>query len=151
MPTTYRADRVRAVFCLALGGLLAAAGASGLAATDARAPAGFSCLLAAMTLGVGGCILMTRVTVSGSGVEKRAPLDGSFRACWDEVESWWVERGGADRDTLPHARFRLRGRWEAGVVHAADVSRPGFDAFLAEVRAHAGDRETANPAPQMAK
>ena len=93
MPTTYRADRVRAVFCLVLGGLFAASGASGIAATDARAPAGFSCLFAAMTLGVGACILMTRVTVSGSGLQKRAPLDGSFRACWDEVESWWVDRG----------------------------------------------------------
>ena len=148
MPTTYRADRVRAVFCLVLGGLFAAAGARGIAATDARAPAGFSCLLAAMTVGVGACILMTRVTVSGSGLQKRAPLDGSFRACWDEVESWGVDRGGADRDTLPHARFRLRGRWRAGVVHAADVSRPGFDAFLAEVRAHVGARETPTPAPQ---
>jgi hypothetical protein len=151
MPTIYRADRIRAVFCLVLGGLFAASGANGIATIDARAPSVFSCLLAAMTLGVGVCILLTRVAVNGSGLVKRAPLAGSFRACWDEVEFWWVDQGSPDRDTLPHACFRLRGHWQSAVVHAADVSLPGFDAFLAEVRAHIGDRETSNPALQLTK
>ena len=142
MPTIYRADRVRAVFCLVLGSLFAASGGHGLAAGGPREPSVFACVLAAMTLGVAVCILLTRVAVNGSGLEKRGPLADGFRASWDEVESWWVDPGSPDGDTLPHACFRLRGQWKSAVVYAADVSRPGFDRFLEYVRAHLADRET---------
>jgi hypothetical protein len=51
---------------------------------------------------------------------------------------------------LSHADDLARHAVDVLLAHGA-ASRPGFDAFLAEVRAHVGDRETPNPAPQMTK
>jgi hypothetical protein len=147
MQMIYRADRVRAVFCIVLGGLFAASGAQAIALIGFRSEVILTCVLAAATLGVAVCILLTRVAVDDSGLDRRAPLAGGFRVSWDQVESWWVHRGNVRRDTLPQACFRLWGQRSNLVVHAADVSRPGFDTFLADVRARLGDRETADPDP----
>jgi hypothetical protein len=38
-----------------------------------------------------------------------------------------------------------RSKKAMSVVYAADVCRPGFDAFLEDVRAHVADRETTQP------
>jgi hypothetical protein len=103
-------------------------------------------LLGGIFIGVGVCILLTRVAIDGSGLAKRAPFAGSFRACWDEIEVCWVHRQRIDPETLPQACFKLRGRRRLGVVYAADACRPGFDAFLEDVRARVADRETAEPA-----
>jgi hypothetical protein len=146
MRTVYRADLVRPFFFLGLGGLIAAAGVNGIAGIGVRWASVFPCLLGGFAIGAGVCILLTRVAVDSRGLDRRAPFEGSFRASWDEVESWWVDWGSTDRDTLPQARFRLRGQRESAVVHAADVARPSFDTFLEDVRARVGDRETAEPA-----
>jgi hypothetical protein len=151
MRTIYRADRVRPAFCMLLGGSCVAAAWTNIAAVEERTALVFTGLLGGIFMGVGVCILLTRVAVDGSGLEKRAPFAGSFRASWDEVESWWVDRGRTDAETLPHACFRLRGRRARGVVYAADVSRPGFDTFLESVRARVGDRETAEPTAPAAR
>src|SRR5262245_34661656 len=145
MRTIYRADRVRPAFCLVLGGSFVAAAWANLAAVDERPALGCIGLLGGIVIAVGVCILLTRVAVDGSGLAKRAPFAGSFRASWDEVESWWVHRRRLDPETLPHACFKLRGRRRRGVVYAADACRPGFDAFLEDVRARVADRETAEP------
>jgi hypothetical protein len=150
MRTTYRADRVRPAFCLVLGGSCVAAAWTNSAAVDERLALVFIGLLGGIFIGVGVCILLTRVTVDGSGLAKRAPFAGSFRASWDEIESWWVDRGCLDPETLPQACFRLRGRRRRGVVYAADACRPGFEAFLEDVRARVADRETAEPAAPAA-
>jgi hypothetical protein len=145
MRTIYRADRVRPVFCLVLGGAFVAAAGDHIAAAGASPGLVFIGLFGGLTIGVGVCILLTRVVLDGSGLEKRAPFAGSFRASWDEIESWWVHRGCVRQETLPQACFRLRGRRRRGVVHAADACRPSFDAFLADVRKRVADRETAEP------
>jgi hypothetical protein len=145
MRTIYRAEPVRALFCLGLGGLFAASSGSMIATVGVSPASIFPGLLAGIIIGVAGCILLTRVAVDGSGLEKRAPFDGSFRASWDEIESWWVHRGCIHQETLPQACFRLRDRRRCGVVQAADAWRPSFDAFLQDVRARVGDRETAEP------
>jgi hypothetical protein len=145
MRTIYRADRVRPAFCLVLGGSFVAAAWTNIAVLDDRAALAFIGVLGGIFIGVGVCILLTRVAVDGSGLAKRAPVAGSFRASWDEIESWWIDRGRLDPETLPQACFRFRGRRRRGVVYAADVCRPGFDAFLEDVRARAADRETPDP------
>jgi hypothetical protein len=144
MRTTYRAGRVRALFFLVVGAAFAASSGRALTGLGMRWELVFFCLLGACAMGAGVCILLTRVVVDGWGLDRRAPFEGSFRVSWDEVESWWVRREGTDDDLLPLAHFRLHGRRENAVVHAADVARPGFDAFLEDVRAHVGDRETAD-------
>jgi hypothetical protein len=145
MRTIYRADRVRPAFCLVLGGYSVASAWTNITAVEERTAAVFVGVLAGVFIGVGVCILLTRVAIDGSGLAKRAPFAGSFRASWDEIECWWVDRGCLDPETLPQACFRLRGRRRRGVVYAADVCRPGFDALLEDVRAHVADRETPEP------
>jgi hypothetical protein len=145
MRTIYRADRVRPLFCLVLGGSFVAAAWTNIATVAERSALVFIGLFGGIVIGVGVCILLTRVAVDGSGLAKRAPFAGSFRASWDEIETWWVDRGCLDPETLPQACFRLRGRRRRGVVYAADACRPGFDAFLEDVRARVADRETAEP------
>ena len=145
MRTIYRADRVRPAFCLVLGGSFVAAAWTNIATVAERSALVFIGLFGGIVIGVGVCILLTRVAVDGSGLAKRAPFAGSFRASWDEIESWWVDRGCLDPETLPQACFRLRGRRRRGVVYAADACRPGFEAFLEDVRARVADRETAEP------
>jgi hypothetical protein len=145
MQTIYRADRVRPAFCLVLGGSFVASAWTNIAAVEERTVLVLGGLLGGIIIGVGVCLLLTRVAVDGSGLARRAPFAGSFRASWDEIESWWVDRGGLDPETLPQACFRLRGRRRRAVVYAADVCRPGFDAFLEDVRARVADRESAEP------
>jgi hypothetical protein len=145
MRTIYRADRVRPAFCLVVGGLSVTSAWFNIATIEEPTALVFIGLLGGIFLGVGLCILPTRVAIDGSGLEKRAPFAGSFRASWDEIECWWVDRGCLDPETLPQACFRLRRRRRRGVVYAADVCRPGFDAFLEDVRAHVVDRETIEP------
>src|SRR5690242_467979 len=140
MRTIYRADRVRPLFCLVLGGSFAAASGSNIAAVGVIPGLVFIGLLGGIFIGVGVCILLTRVVVDGSGLKKRAPFAGSFRASWDEIESWWAHPERIDPETLPHVCFRLRGRRRVGVVYAADACRPSFDTFLEDVRARVADR-----------
>lgn len=147
MPRIYRADRVRPLFCLLLGASLVASSLTNNAAFDGIAGLAFVGLLGGVCIGVGVCLLLTRVAVNGSGLAKRAPFAGSFQVCWGEVEAWWVHRQRVAPEELPHACFRLRGRRRLGIVWAADACRPGFDAFLKDVRARLADRETAEPAP----
>src|SRR5262245_21464471 len=134
MRTIYRADRLRAWFALLLGTSFAASGHA-IAGLGVRVDFVFFCLLGALCIGVSVCILLTRVVLDPSGLHKRAPFDGGFRACWDEIESWTVYPRDADGDSLPHADFRLRDR-RTESVYSVDVSRPGFEAFLNEVRRH---------------
>jgi hypothetical protein len=143
MRIIYRADRVRAFFCVVLGCLTVASASQQIAAGGVHPAWIFLCFFAGIFIGVAVCILLTRVAVDDSGLRKRAPFAGGFRASWDDVESWWVNGGNAD--SLPHACFRFRGRPAYGVVYAADVCRPGFDKFLSGVRQCVGDRETAKP------
>jgi hypothetical protein len=143
--TVYRAERVRAFFFLLLGGSFVASGGHAILGLGVRWPFVLTCLLGAFCIGAAVCILLTRVAVDGRGLHRRAPFDGSFRASWDEVESWWVQRANVRDETLPGACFRLCGQRERVVVYAVDVSRPGFQAFLGDVRARVGDRETADP------
>jgi hypothetical protein len=145
MRTIYRADRVRPAFCLVVGGYSVTSAWFNIEVVEERTALVFVGLLGGIFMGVGVCILLTRVAVDGSGLEKRAPLAGGFRASWDEIECWWVQRRSLDPETLPHACFRLRGRRRRGVVYAADVCCPGFDAFLEDVRAYVADRETTVP------
>jgi hypothetical protein len=145
MRTIYRADRVRPAFCLVVGGYSITSAWFNIAVVEESTALVFVGLLGGIFLGVGVCILLTRVAIDGSGLAKRAPFAGSFRASWDAIECWWVDRGCLDQETLPQVCFRLRGRRRRGVVYAADVCRPGFDAFLEDVRAHVADRETTQP------
>jgi len=144
MRTIYRADRVRAYFSLILGASFVASGGNAIAGLGVRAEFVFFCLLGGIMIGVGVCIFLTRVVIDPSGLHKRAPFDGGFRASWDEIESWSVYLRDTDGDSLPHADFTLHDR-RSGTVHSVDVSRPGFDAFLKDVRAHIGARETPDP------
>jgi hypothetical protein len=146
MRTIYGADRVRPLFCLLLGGSFIVASGTNIAAVGISPALAFIGLFGGIIIGVGVCILLTRVVVDESGLEKRAPFAGGFRACWDEIEVWWVHRQRVDPETLPQACFRLRGRRRIGVVYVADACRPSFDAFLADVRARVADRETPEPA-----
>jgi hypothetical protein len=144
MRTIYRGGRVFALIWLVAGSVFAASGGYAMAADCLRAETVFACLLGGISLGAGVCVLVTRVAVDSSGLQKRSPLGGSFRVSWDEIDSWWVHLGNVDKETLPQACFKLQSRWQSEVVHNSDVGHPGFDAFLMDVRAHVGDRETAD-------
>ncbi len=145
MRTIYRTDCVRPILCLLLGGPFALACGFNIVALGPKRELVFIGLLGAIIVGVGVCILVTRVAIDDSSLEKRAPFAGPFRASWDEIESWWVDPGSTEDETLPQVYFRIRGRRRCEVIHAADVWRPSFHAFLQQVRAHIADRETANP------
>ena len=149
MRTIYRAGRVWALVFLIMGGSFIAPGGHAIAAGGVmKIPVHvfvITFLLGAAGIGAGVCNLLTRVTVDAWGLAKRAPFAGSFRASWGEVESWSVHRGSPGDEGYPQASFRLRGQRKSVVVHADDVSRPRFDAFLEEVRARVGDRETTEP------
>jgi hypothetical protein len=145
MPRIYRADLVRPLLWLLVGGLFVASSVTNIVAGGGSPGLALIGLFGGIFVGAGVCILRTRVAVDGSGLAKRAPFAGSFRASWDEIEAWWVHRQRVDPEMLPQACFRLRGRRRIGVVYAADTWRPNFDAFLEDVRARVADRETAEP------
>jgi hypothetical protein len=136
---------VRPLFCLLLGASFVASSGSNIAVAGASPGLALLGLFGGIVIGVGVCILLTRVAVSASGLAKRAPFAGAFRASWDEVEAWWVHPGPVGHEMLPHACFRLRGRRGVAVVYAADACRPAFDAFLEDVRARVAEREIAEP------
>jgi hypothetical protein len=147
MRTVYRRGRVGACLFLGLGGSFVASAGHAIAGIGLRWEFAFFCLLGACSIGAGVCILLNRVAVDDRGLDRRAPFEGSFRASWDEVESWWVQRESTGDETFPQARFRLCGQRDSAVVSAADVARPGFDTFLQDVRARIPGRETADPTP----
>jgi len=141
MRTIYRADRIRPIFCLLLGGSFVAACGFRIVAVGARPELTFVALLGGVIVSVGVCILLTRVVVDGSSLEKRAPFAGGVRASWDDIDFWWVDQGSIEEETLPQACFRLRGRRRHRMICAADVWHPCFEAFLQQVRAHVANKE----------
>jgi hypothetical protein len=87
--------------------------------------------------------LKTSITVGEHGIRGVPWWWRNIHVNWQEVTSWQVEQ---DMNNARRIGFRIRNRWLRVFVHDSDVSCPGFDAFLEEVRAHLSEQEEAKPA-----
>ena len=120
---------------LAVGFGLIAYGAEGVACC-------FGVVGAAVAL-IGAAHLRTRVEVGPGGVAKRPRLPGGFTIRWVAIESWSVIdlRAEDTDDNFSHRAVRFvvgRRRLE---VREAEVHRPGFEAFVTDLRTWGEGRE----------
>ncbi len=87
-------------------------------------------------------LLTTAVTVGPSGLLKSPWWNSGFAIEWPRVESWSVGRQDAqDAQDAQVVRFRIAGWHREAIVFDSEVGHPGFVAFVASLRAVAGDRE----------
>jgi hypothetical protein len=91
--------------------------------------------------------LRTRVEVGPGGVAKRPWVLGGFAVGWPAVEWWSVVnlRREDAADTFSDRAVRFAVGWRRFEVRESEVHRPGFEPFLADVRAWAGCRERIEP------
>lgn len=91
--------------------------------------------------------LRTRVEVGPDGVSRRPRLVGGFVLRWAAVEWWSVVdlRREDDADTFSDRAVRFAVGWRRFEVRESEVYWPGFEPFLADVRAWAGGRERPEP------
>ena len=84
--------------------------------------------------------LDTVTTVEDQGLRRTPTWWRGMRFKWDDIESWCVVSDAFDKSRK--ARFRIRGKRFPLEVHDVDVFRPGFDAFLADLRGRISSKET---------
>ena len=85
--------------------------------------------------------MATLISVDDQGLRRTPNWWRRMKFTWDQVEGWSVLTDRFDHSRK--ARFRIRGKWFLLEVHDVDVFRPGFDAFLADLRSRISPRETA--------
>ena len=78
---------------------------------------------------------------------KRPWVPGGFAVQWAAVESWSVVdlRAEDADDNFSHRAVRFVVGWRRLEVLESEVHRPGFEAFVADVRAWSGGSEDAEP------
>lgn len=94
-------------------------------------------------------LLTTAVTVGPGGLHKAPRWNWGFAVEWPQVESWSVGRPPAWHEAQHDARvvrFRVAGWHREAIVYDSEVEHPGFEAFVAALRAVAGDREVVDAA-----
>ncbi len=144
-PRVYRPRRCKGWRFLAYGVLGLAFGVGQIPSSG-----GFACCLGslgAFLALLAAAHLLTRVKVGAAGVSKRPRVPDGFTVRWAAVESWSVVDLPSEdvADTFSHraVRFVVGGRLLE--VRDEDVQWPGFEAFLADVRACARGSEVAAP------
>lgn len=100
-------------------------------------------VLAALT---GGFSCTVRVTVGPAGVAKTSLWKFGFDVPWADLRAWAVHAPPEWSDNPRQVWFRLAGETRDRVVSEPEVANPGFDDFVAAVRAVAGSQETRPPA-----
>jgi hypothetical protein len=130
----------------------------------------FGLFFALGSLGVvfGYATLRMGVLVDDFGITKIYRLGDGFRAPWDDIEAWLVTPCDVtdrqkvysklyagnppqlmplgllnpdDSFTFQAAIFKLRNKRWPVVVYDCEASRPSFDAFVEDIRAHASEKE----------
>jgi len=90
--------------------------------------------------------MATVIPVDDRGLRRTPNWWRRMKFTWDQVEGWSVVTDRFDHSRK--ARFRIRGKRFPLEVHDVDVFRPGFDAFLADLRSRISHEETAEiPSP----
>jgi hypothetical protein len=84
--------------------------------------------------------MATVITVDDQGLRRTPNWWRGTKLSWDDVECWVVMTDRFDHSRK--ARFRIRGKWFPLEVHDVDVFRPGFDAFLVDLRSRISPKET---------
>lgn len=97
---------------------------------------------------IGVAHLRTRVEVGPGGVVKRPRLTGGFTVRWTAVESWSVVdlRAEDTDDNFSHQAVRFVVGRRHLEVRESQVHRPGFEAFVADVRTWVGGSENSESA-----
>lgn len=88
--------------------------------------------------------MLGQVIVTAEGIEKRTRIANGFIISWEDVDSWSVPPHRCRRPRS--ARFVFRGSLFSRAIFEGEVSEPGFDYFLREVRMHIPRKEVARPA-----
>ncbi len=144
-PTVYRGRRDQGWLVLACSVpfLMFGAAIVLVSTLSALALTGVSGMCGAFIAVCGFAVLRTRVTVGPDGISKTPSIPSGFTISWDKVEKWSVTDLGEDRDTFSSRAVRFSVGWRKMEVREAEVFHPGFDQFVQDVRAWAGEREVA--------
>ena len=142
----YRARRDQGWLLVAIATPLLAVGV-GLIPDGGKGTACCSGVMGGAIALIGVSHLGTRVEVGPRGVAKRPWVPGRLIVPWEAVESWSVVRLRDEDagDNFSHRAVRFVVGCQRQEMRESEVHRPGFEAFLADVRAWAGDREFAGP------
>ena len=151
MSKTYRQRRLPGTIVIFFGVAIVTFGLFGISVIGLESIPFFGiAVLLGFVIGVlgGAAILSTRVIVDDRGIFRSDIYRRRFIFLWEDVESWAASRSlsaderAEDSFTFQKVEFHLRSMPNPAIVYDSDVSLPGFDRFLVDVRLAVGNLES---------